>query len=154
MIARPLIAACVVVACLAAPALAAEAPRGRGPVTQAAMDAATAERGGAGVQILKQLCEVPARRKACTPITATLQRALERAIDRPITWVAHRHVDGPQFWVFAPVEFEAGRATSEYAWWDTGTLGCRGGITYRWERTSGAWVTTTGLGWAACSGSA
>ena len=115
------------------------------------MDAQTAESGTGRVQVLNELCDVPSRLRGCTPISGTFQRALERAIDRPITWVSHRHVDGPEFWVFAPVEFHSGQATSEYAWWDPGTVGCRGGITYDWERTSGAWATVGGIGWAACS---
>ena len=149
MFTRPLVAACVAAVCLAAPAFAADAPHGRGPRAQALMDAQTVESGTGRVQILNELCEVPSALRRCTPITATLRRALEQAIVRPISWVSHRHVDGPEFWVLAPVEFHDGEATSEYAWWDP--LGCRGGISYRWARRSGRWVTTTGIGWAACS---
>jgi hypothetical protein len=150
MLTRSLIAGSLAVALLAAPALGAEVPHGYGPRAQAIMDAETAESGTTRVQVLNQLCESPSRLRGCTPISATLGRALERAIDRPITWVAQRRTNGPQFWVFAPVAFESGRATSEYAWWDPGTLGCRGGITYNWERHSGVWATVSGIGWAAC----
>jgi hypothetical protein len=117
------------------------------------MDAVTAESGTRPVQILNQLCEVPSRLRRCAPISSTMRRALEQAIDRPITWVAHRRVDGPQFWVFAPIAYDSAGATSEYAWWDPGAFGCRGGIRYDWERTSGAWATVGGIGWAACPAS-
>ena len=118
------------------------------------MDAVTAESGSGPVQILNQLCETPSRVRGCAPISATLRRALEQAIDRPITWVGHRHVDGPQFWVFAPIAYDSVGATSEYAWWDPGALGCRGGIRYDWKRISGAWATVSGIGWAACTATA
>ena len=156
MIKRSFAVGLVTAVLLATPAAAAEAPRGRGPNAQARMDAVTAESGSGRVQILNETCQVPSRLRHCEPMSPALQRALEDAINRPITWVAYRDVDGPEFWVFATIEFEAGGATSSYVWWDTGataTSGCRGGITYNWKRRAGAWVTTSGIGWAACSAS-
>jgi hypothetical protein len=151
MIRRAMIAAAVGMALLVPPASAADVPAGRGPRAQARMDAATVESGNRRVQILSEVCRTPSRLRRCEPMSSALRRALERAIDRPITWVDERVVNGPEFWVFAPVEFDHGTATSEYAWWDRGTDGCRGGITYDWERSSGTWSTTTGIGWGACS---
>jgi hypothetical protein len=157
MITRSVVAGLVAALLLATPAVAAEAPRGRGPNAQARMDAVTAESGSGRVQILNETCRTPSRLRGCTPMSPALQRALDAAIDRRITWVTSRDVDGPEFWVFAPIEFEAGTATSEYAWWESGATagsGCRGGITYDWSRRAGAWVTTSGIGWAACSAQA
>jgi len=154
MIKRSVVAGLVTALLLATPAVAAEALRGRGPNAQARMDAVTAESGSRRIQVLNETCRTPSRLRGCAPMSRALQRALEAALDRPLTWVAQRDVDGPEFWVFAPIEYEAGGATSEYAWWETGataTSGCRGGITYDWKHRAGAWVTTSGLGWAACS---
>jgi hypothetical protein len=114
------------------------------------MDAATAERGTTRVQILNELCETPSRMRHCAPMSSALQRALEGAIDRPILWVSERKVNGPEFWVFAPIAYGSGEATSEYAWWEPGDL-CRGGTQYDWERRSSGWSTVSGIGWAACS---
>ena len=135
---------------LASPVLAADAPHGRGPTAQARMDAATAEGGTTRVQILDQLCERPSSVRRCAPMSSALQRALEQAIDRPILWVSERRVNGPEFWVFAPIAYDSGGATSEYAWREPGEFGCRGGIEYIWERRSGGWTTVGGIGWAAC----
>jgi len=147
---RSIVAGLAAVGLLTSPVLAAEAPPGRGSKAQARMDAATAPSGSRPVQILNELCGNPSGLRRCAPISSTLQRALEQAIDRPITWVAHRDVNGPQFWVFAPIAYDSVGATSESAWWDPGTFGCRGGTQYDWERRSGAWSTVSGIGWAAC----
>jgi hypothetical protein len=150
MITRAVVVALTLVGLLASPALAAEAPRGRGPTAQAMMDAGTVWSGSGPVQVLNELCENPSSVRRCSPISPALQSALEQAIDQPITWVDARHRNGPQFWVFAPVGYEGDQATSEYAWWDPGTLGCFGGGGVTWERRQGSWNAFSAFGWVGC----
>jgi len=94
---RSILAAIVALGLLATPALAAVAPHGRGPGAQAAMIARTAGTSKQPVQVLNQLCDNPNAQHGCVPIKPSMQRALERAIHAPITWVDHRrrHAGGP-----------------------------------------------------------
>jgi hypothetical protein len=115
------------------------------------MDAALLQKGTGPVQVLSELCENPPRLRRCSPISSVLQRALEQVIARRITWVTHRRVNGSQFWVFAPVAFHRDRASSEYAWWDPGDLGCYGGTALSWDRYRGAWSAVAGASWIGCA---
>jgi hypothetical protein len=150
MILRALAVAGLAVALVAGPASAADI-HGRGPGAQAAMDAMLILGGGSHrVQVLTQLCADPVRIRRCVPFPGSLQRAIERAVDRPITWVDARRAGGPAFWVFAPVAFDGGSATTSLAWWDPGALACRGGSTLRFAHSHGAWQPVEGTGWVGC----
>jgi hypothetical protein len=153
MIKRATLAACLIallsLGLLAVPALAADALRGRSPATQAAMDAALVPRRGATVQVLNQVCERPRVQRRCSPMSATLQRALDAAIVRPIVWVDERQPGAQQFWVFAPVRFGA-EANAEYAWWDPGTFGCFGGAGETWTHLQGTWNPSIAFAYEGC----
>ena len=150
MFVRALVAAGLAVALVAGPASAADI-HGRGPGAQAAIDAMLILGGGSlRVQVLTQLCADPVRIRRCVPFPRSLQRAIESAVDRPITWVDARRVRGPAFWVFAPVAFDGGSATASLAWWDPGAFACRGGSTLRFVRASGTWRPVEGTGWEGC----
>ena len=150
MFLRALAVASLTAALVAGPASAADI-HGRGPGAQASMDAMLILGGGTQrVQVLTQLCADPVRIRRCVPFPGSLQRAIERAVDRPITWVDARLVRGPAFWVFAPIAFERGSATASLAWWDPGAFGCRGGSTLRFTHSHGAWRPVEGTGWAGC----
>jgi hypothetical protein len=152
MFVRVLVAAGLAVALVAAPASAADI-HGRGPGAQAAIDAMLILGGGSQrVQVLTQLCADPVRIRRCVPFPRSLQRAIESAVDRPITWVDARRVRGPAFWVFAPVAFDGSSATASLAWWDRGafTFGCRGGADLTFGRIRGAWSAVEGTAWTGC----
>ena len=91
------------------------------------MLAAAANSGTHPVQVLNELCVNPARERGCTPMKARLERALEGAIDAPITWVSQRKPHGGQFWVFAPVRFGDNPVRSKVAWRDPGSTDATGG---------------------------
>jgi len=147
MFKRACLGVCLSLILLAGQASAA-AIHGKGPRTQAAMDAQVVESGTDRVQVLTQLCTKPSRITGCSPISHPLRRAIEQAIARPITWVANRPADRPEFWVFAPVEFGRGTAVAEYAWWKPNASACRGGGEVHFERDHGAWRSVLGIGWA------
>lgn len=150
MFVRALVAAGLTVALVAGPASAADI-HGRGPGAEAAMDAMLILGGGSHhVQVLTQLCADPVRVRRCVPFPRSLQRAIEGAVDRPITWVDERRVRGPVFWVFAPVAFDRGSATASLAWRDPGAFACRGGSTLRFARDHGTWQPVAGTGWEGC----
>jgi len=150
MFLRALAAASLALALVAGPASAADI-HGRGPGAQAAMDAMLILGGGTQrVQVLTQLCADPVRIRRCVSFPGSRQRAIERAVDRPITWVDARRVRGPAFWVFAPVAFDGGSASASLAWWDPGAFACRGGSTLRFVRIHGTWQAVEGTGWAGC----
>ena len=123
---------------------------GRGPGAQASLDAMVVGRGSKPVQVLTRLCTDPARVRHCVAFPQPLRRAIEGAVDRPMTWVEERRIRGPVFWVMAPVEFGRGVATASFAWWDPGRLACRGGAELLFERAHGAWSGIEGFGWGAC----
>jgi len=107
---------------------------------------------GAGqrVQVLTQLCANPDRITRCSAFPLQLRRAIERAMDRPITWVDERRVRGPEFWVLAPTMFGQEGASASMAWWGSGAFACRGGANLRFERNAGAWNPVEGTAWEGC----
>ena len=138
-------------ALLAVPAHAAADAHGRGPGARATMLEATApDDGRAPVQVLDQLCENATHVRRCTPMARSLRTALDRAIDRPVTWVSARRPRGPEFWVFEPVDLRGLDGTSTMTWRDPGRFACFGGTTLTWRFAHGTWTATGGLGWAAC----
>ena len=150
MFVRALVAAGLAVALVTGPASAADI-HGRGPGAQAEMDAMLILGDGSHrVQVLTQLCADPVRVRRCVPFPRSLQRAIEGAVDRPITWVDARRVRGPAFWVFAPVAFDSGFASASLAWRDPGAFACRGGSTLRFARDHGAWRPVEGSGSEGC----
>jgi len=150
MFVRAIVIAGLITAVVAGPA-SATAIHGRGPGAQAAMDGMLVFGGGGGrVQVLAQLCADPERVRRCTAFPRSLQHAIERSIDRRITWVDDRRVRGPVFWVFAPVTLGLDTAHAAMAWWDPGTFACRGGAELRFSRSHGAWNPTQGTAWEGC----
>jgi hypothetical protein len=141
----------IAVGLLASPALAAGAPHGRAPKAQAAMLAETAGSSTHPVQVLNQLCDNPNTQRGCAPIKANLQRALERAIRAPITWVDHRRHHAGQFWVLGTVRFNGTEVTTKVAWRDPGTFGCFGWTRLSWKRHHGAWSVFKGISAEGCS---
>jgi len=148
---RSILAASIVVGLLASPAFAAVAPHGRGPKAQAAMIARTAGSSKQPVQVLNQLCENPTRQRRCAPIGPSLRRALEHAIDAPITWVGHRRHGLGQYWVLGTVRFDRSPVTTTVAWRDAGRDGCNGWTRWSWERVHGAWSALQGISAVGCS---
>jgi len=148
---RTLLASLIAVGLLASPALAAGAPHGRGPKAQAAMLGETAGSSNHPVQVLNQICDNPNTRRGCVPIKANLQRAFERAIDAPITWVGHRRDHAGQFWVLGSVKFHGTQVTTMVAWRDPGTFGCFGWTRLSWQRHHGAWSVYQGISAEGCS---
>ena len=151
MLTRSVVAAVVAVGLLATPALAATAPHGRGPNARAAMIAATAGNSTHPVQVLNQLCDNPNTQRGCVPFKANMRRALERAIDVPITWVAHEQHHAGQFWVLGTVRFNGSRARTMVAWRDPGAFGCFGWTRLAWVRHHGAWSMSSGLSAEGCA---
>jgi hypothetical protein len=84
-------------------------------------------------------------------IKANLQRALEQALDAPITWVDHRHHHGGQFWVLGTLAFNGTQVTTKVAWRDPGTLGCFGWTRLSWKRHHGAWSVFEGISAEGCA---
>ena len=150
MIRRSIVAGIAVAVLVALPAIAAVIPRGAGPTAQALMLAATVGSDASPVQVLNQLCDNPTRIRRCEPIRPVLQRALDDAIAAPITWVTKRTPHLGEFWVLAPVRFDAQTVTSEYAWWEPGPYGCAGWTQLRWARDHGVWTETGGVGVVGC----
>jgi hypothetical protein len=150
MLTRSIVAAAVAVGLLASPAFAATAPHGRGPNAQAAMIAQTAGSSKNPVQVLNQLCDNPNRQRGCTPIKANMRRALEAAIEAPITWVSERRHNGEQFWVLGTVRFSGSQASTIASWRDPGRYGCFGWTSLGWERRHGAWSATSGIAAEGC----
>jgi hypothetical protein len=147
---RALAVAGVMVSLVAGPA-SATAIHGRGPGAEASMDSKLIFTGpGQRVQVLTQLCARPDRITRCSAFPQPLRRAIERVMDRPITWVDERRVRGPQFWVLAPVMFGQESASASMAWWDPGRFSCRGGASLRFERHRGAWSPVEGTAWEGC----
>jgi len=149
MSARALAGTILVLALLAGPA-SATGIHGRGPRAEAAIDSTLpfgdrAQR----VQVLTQLCANPQRIARCSAMPRQLRRALERAIEQPITWVDARRVRGPVFWVFAPVAFDRHAASGAMAWWDPGNA-CRGGTEQGFSLQQGSWRLTQGTAWEGC----
>jgi hypothetical protein len=151
MLKRSILAATVALGLLATPALAAVAPHGRGPRGQAAMIARTAGSSEQPVQVLNQLCDNPNTQHGCAPIKASMQRALERAIDAQITWVGHRRRHAGQFWVLGTVRFDRSPVTTMVSWRDPGRYGCYGWRRWSWERNRGAWSPFQGIAAEGCS---
>ena len=141
----------IAIGLLASPALATGAPHGRGPKAQAAMLAETAGASNHPVQVLNQICDNPNTQRGCVPIKASLRRALERALDAPITWVDHRRQHGGQFWVLGTLRFDRTQVTTKVAWRDPGTFGCFGWTRLSWERQHGAWSVFQGISAEGCS---
>jgi len=148
---RSILAAIVALGLLATPALAAVAPHGRGPSAQAAMIARTAGSSKQPVQVLNQLCDNPNAQHGCVPIKPSMQRALERAIHAPITWVGHRRRHAGQFWVLGTVRFDRSPVTTMVSWRDPGRYGCYGWTRWSWERNRGAWSPFQGISAEGCS---
>jgi hypothetical protein len=147
---RSLLAAALAVGLLASPAFAATAPHGRGPNAQAAMIAQTAGRSKQQVQVLNQLCEHPNTQHGCVPIKASMQRALERAVHAPITWVSQRQRHMGRFWVLGTVRFDTSPVRTMVSWRDPGRYGCFGWTRLSWEIHRGAWAVTEGIAAEGC----
>jgi len=151
---RVVVTSLIVVGLLASPALAADAPHGRGPVAQAAMIAETAGRPKQPVQVLNQLCDNPITQHGCEPLKANMRRALERAIDAPITWVAHRRRHAGQFWVLGTVRFNGSEAHTGVSWRDPGAYRCFGWTKLSWRRNRGTWSMYQGVSAEGCTAAA
>jgi hypothetical protein len=147
---RVLLASLISVGLLASPALAATAPHGRGPKAQATMFAETVAIPNHPVQVLNQICDNPNTQRGCVPIKANLRRALEQAIDAPITWVDERRHHAGQFWVLGAVLFNGTRVTTKAAWRDPGRLGCFGWNQLSWRHHHGAWSVFQGISAEGC----
>jgi hypothetical protein len=147
---RSILAAALAVGMLASPAFAATAPHGRGPGAQAAMIAQTAGSSKQPVQVLNQLCDNPNTQHGCVPIKRNMQRALERAIRAPITWVSHRRHHMGQFWVLGTVRFDVSPVRTMVSWRDPGRYGCNGWTRLSWQRHHGAWSVFQGLSAEGC----
>jgi hypothetical protein len=147
---RSILTAALAVGLLASPALAATAPHGRGTNAQAAMIAQTAGSSKQAVQVLNQLCDNPNSQRGCVPIKASMQRALQRAIHAPITWVSHRQHHMGQFWVLGTVRFDTSPVRTMVSWRDPGRYGCFGWTRLSWARHRGAWSVTQGIAAEGC----
>ena len=150
MLKRSIVVATVAVGLLASPAFAATGLHGRGPNTQAAMLSQTAGSSKRPVQVLNQLCSNPNTEHGCIPLKPSMQRALERAISAPITWVAHQQHHAGQFWVLGTVRFKGSTASTMVSWRDPGPYGCFGWTSLGWERHQGGWTTTSGVAAEGC----
>jgi hypothetical protein len=148
---RSILPAAVAVGLLASPAFAAAAPHGYGPHAQAAMIAQTAGSSKKPVQVLDQLCDNPNTQRGCTPIKANMRRALDRAVDAPIAWVAHERHHAGQFWVLGEVRFNGAKARTMVSWDDPGAFGCSGWTRLGWERHHGAWSVASGVSAEGCA---
>jgi len=148
----PVVAGFVALTLSAAPVWAAASPavRGKGLHAEAGFYARVVGDGPARIQILDQLCRNPDQQRRCTPIKPALERAIDRLVDRPITWVATPRKHGGSFWVLAPVRFGADRATVRWAWRDLRPFGCFGGGTLTYGRDGGTWKLTTGIEFEGC----
>jgi hypothetical protein len=148
---RSILASALAVGLLASPAFAASAPHGRGPNAQAAMIAHTAGSSHQPVQVLNRLCDNPNTQHGCVPIKPNIQRALEQAIDAPLTWVSHEQHHAGQFWVLGKVRFNGSKARTMVSWDDPGLFGCFGWTRLGWERHRGAWSVTSGIAAEGCA---
>ena len=151
MLKRSILTAALAVGLLASPAIAATVSRGRGPNAQAAMIAQTAGNSKKPVQVLNQLCDNPNTQHGCVPIKPSMQRALERAVPAPITWVSERRHNGEQFWVLGKVRFNGAKARTMVSWDDPGPFGCFGWTRLGWERHHGAWSVSSGASAEGCA---
>ncbi len=149
MFVRACVAACLSMLLLTS-AADATAIHGRGPRAEAWMYAQLAGRGHQRVQVLTRLCVEPSRIRHCFTLPQQLRRAIERALDRPVTWVDARRNHGPKFLVFAPIALGRDTARASFAWWDPDAYACRGGTQLNFANDHGAWrVSLVGsLGWA------
>jgi hypothetical protein len=140
------------VAALTPPAIAGPV-HGRGPHAEAAFYAGILDQGHARIQILDELCANPARERRCTPIRPALERAVTRAVDRPIVWVDTAERGRGVYWVLGPVRFQSGTAKLRWAWRDLRPFGCFGGGSLSYQRERGAWRLVLGIEYEGCSAS-
>jgi hypothetical protein len=156
MLVRRTVVAFVVMGCVALASTDASAKtivtgHGRSPRTQAQMyDATIVFERHAPAQILNRSCARPSSVKDCELLSKPLRRALEAVLDRRITWVSHRPIDGPTFVVLAPIEWSTGEATASYAWRDTHKFSCFGGGSMSFKHDHGSWTAVLGSEYIGC----
>jgi hypothetical protein len=143
--------ACLALALLVtlAPAVTA-APQAEGTSAKASLYSQVLDTGNRRIQVLRQTCTNPAEQHGCLPLRRHLRRAIKRAVDRPILWVAERRRHAGVFWVLGPVRFGDDRASIRSSWREPGTSGCFGRNKDRFRWTNDAWNHTGGSGSVGC----
>jgi len=135
----------------AASASADSAPiHGRGPKAQAEMYAIVLDNGQAQIQVRNELCIRPRRAKECTPAPASLRRAVQGAVDRPVLWVRERRKHEGDFWVLSPIRWAEYAAAFRYTWSEPGKYGCDGGGRESFVLRDHEWVERGSTGYAGC----
>jgi len=141
---------CLFVLASGATTASAQAVHGRGLHAEAGLDAGVLDDGRRPIQVLDQLCGNPDRQRRCSPIAPALERAITRAVDRPITWVHQLRKHAGVFWVLAPLRLGNDTATVRWAWRDQ-PGGCFGGGRLSYQRIHGAWKLVSGIEYEGCS---
>jgi hypothetical protein len=101
------------------------------------------DRGHIDLYLLARLCpglDAPGEAASDAPVPVALHRALEGALGRDVTLVAHRpDLVGGIFYRLSPVEYSGERAVVSTEWWELRTLGCQGGSTHVLQLERGTW---------------
>ena len=137
-----------------ASASSGEAVHGRGFHAEAALFARVLGDDHRPIQILDQLCRNPDAQRRCSAIRPALERAITKAVERPIVWVHHVRRHAGVFWILAPVRFGSATARIRSAWRDPRPYGCTGGGQLRYQHVHGTWKLVWGIGYEGCSASA
>jgi hypothetical protein len=102
------------------------------------------------VQMLSRLCKRPRNAKHCVVMPGGLQRSLEDAVNRRITFVRRKWPHLGDFWVLSPLTFDGNKAQFTYAWDEPGAEGCSGNGRLKFRKTSSGWEVSGGYGEKDC----